>query len=90
MAIWAVVAAFVDSSSLPSPLEVWRAFLDGLRAGTIQEAAAKTLIRLAFSFAVADAHPLARAAAHQVTQLPGGRGAVREVCDALLEARSRA
>ena len=51
--IWAVVAALVDSSSLPSPLEVWRAFLDGLRAGTIQEAAAKTLIRLAFSFAVA-------------------------------------
>jgi 3-deoxy-D-manno-octulosonate 8-phosphate phosphatase (KDO 8-P phosphatase) len=46
--------------------------------------------RVAFSFAVADAHPLARAAAHQVTQLPGGRGAVREVCDALLEARSRA
>jgi NitT/TauT family transport system permease protein len=53
LVIWAVVAAFVDSSSLPSPLEVWRAFLDGLRAGTIQEAAAKTLIRLAFSFAVA-------------------------------------
>lgn len=51
--VWAVVAVVVDSSSLPSPLEVWRAFLDGLRAGTIQEAAAKTLIRLAFSFAVA-------------------------------------
>jgi NitT/TauT family transport system permease protein len=50
---WALVAAVVDSSSLPSPLAVWRAFLDGLRTGTIQEAAAKTLIRLAFSFAVA-------------------------------------
>jgi NitT/TauT family transport system permease protein len=53
LVIWAVVAAVVDSSSLPSPLAVWRAFLDALRAGTIQEAAAKTLIRLAFSFVVA-------------------------------------
>jgi NitT/TauT family transport system permease protein len=53
LVVWAIVAAVVDSSSLPSPLAVWRAFLDGLRAGTIQEAAAKTLIRLAFSFAVA-------------------------------------
>lgn len=39
------------------------------------------------SFAVADAHPQARSAAHVVTALPGGRGAVREVCDYLLEAR---
>ena len=53
LVIWAVVAAVVDSSSLPSPLAVWRTFLDALRAGTIQEAAAKTLIRLAFSFVVA-------------------------------------
>lgn len=33
------------------------------------------------SVAVQDAHPLVRAAAHFVTQLPGGLGAVREVCD---------
>lgn len=39
------------------------------------------------SFAVADAHPRARSAAHVVTRLPGGSGAVREVCDYLLEAR---
>jgi 3-deoxy-D-manno-octulosonate 8-phosphate phosphatase (KDO 8-P phosphatase) len=39
------------------------------------------------SFAVADAHPQARNAAHVVTRLPGGQGAVREVCDYLLEAR---
>ena len=38
------------------------------------------------AFAVADAHPSARAAAHHVTQLPGGCGAVREVCDRLLAA----
>jgi 3-deoxy-D-manno-octulosonate 8-phosphate phosphatase (KDO 8-P phosphatase) len=41
------------------------------------------------SFAVADAHPQARSAAHVVTRLPGGKGAVREVCDFLLEARRR-
>lgn len=45
--------------------------------------------RAAFAVAVADAHPLARAAAHRITTLPGGRGAVREVCDWLLDARSR-
>ncbi len=37
--------------------------------------------------AVADAHPEVRAAAHRVTALPGGRGAAREVCDLILEAR---
>ena len=36
--------------------------------------------------AVADAHPDVRAAARYVTQLPGGHGAVREVCDLLVEA----
>lgn len=39
------------------------------------------------SFAVADAHPQARSAAQVITQLSGGNGAVREVCDYLLEAR---
>lgn len=42
------------------------------------------------SFAVADAHPQARGTAQVVTQLPGGGGAVREICDFLLEARRRA
>lgn len=37
--------------------------------------------------AVADAHPEARRSAHLVTTLPGGRGAVREVCGWLLAAR---
>ena len=41
------------------------------------------------SFAVADAHPQARSAADVVTDLPGGTGAVREICDFLLEARRR-
>lgn len=38
--------------------------------------------------AVADAHPLVRAAAHWVAQSAGGLGAVRELCDAMLRARA--
>src|SRR5258707_5298853 len=41
------------------------------------------------AFAVADAHQEALDAAHVVTKLAGGQGAVREVCDYLLEARKR-
>jgi 3-deoxy-D-manno-octulosonate 8-phosphate phosphatase (KDO 8-P phosphatase) len=41
------------------------------------------------AFAVADAHKDALRAAHVVTSLPGGQGAVREVCDYLLGARQR-
>ena len=41
------------------------------------------------AFAVADAHKDALRAAHVVTSLPGGQGAVREVCDYLLDARQR-
>jgi 3-deoxy-D-manno-octulosonate 8-phosphate phosphatase (KDO 8-P phosphatase) len=37
--------------------------------------------------AVADAHPAALEAAAWVSTLPGGRGAVREFCEMLLEAR---
>jgi NitT/TauT family transport system permease protein len=52
LVVWAIVAAFVASSTVPSPSEVWSAFTRGMSDGTIQEAAAKTLIRLAFSFVV--------------------------------------
>jgi 3-deoxy-D-manno-octulosonate 8-phosphate phosphatase (KDO 8-P phosphatase) len=37
--------------------------------------------------AVADAHPVVLSAAHWVSKAPGGQGAVRELCDALLRAR---
>lgn len=37
--------------------------------------------------AVADAHASAKACAHLTTRAAGGMGAVREVCDLLLEAR---
>ncbi len=41
-----------------------------------------------FAGAVADAHPVVRAAAHWVSRRDGGRGAARELCDALLRARA--
>jgi len=43
--------------------------------------------RAGFSIAVADAHAEVRAAVDWVTTRPGGRGAVREVCDLLLNGR---
>jgi 3-deoxy-D-manno-octulosonate 8-phosphate phosphatase (KDO 8-P phosphatase) len=38
--------------------------------------------------AVADAHPLVLSAAHWIAEAKGGRGAVRELCDAILRARA--
>jgi 3-deoxy-D-manno-octulosonate 8-phosphate phosphatase (KDO 8-P phosphatase) len=38
--------------------------------------------------AVADAHPIVLSAAHWVSRAPGGLGAVRELCDAILRARA--
>jgi 3-deoxy-D-manno-octulosonate 8-phosphate phosphatase (KDO 8-P phosphatase) len=46
--------------------------------------------KVALAFAVADAHIEARHAAHVITKLPGGHGAVREVCDYLLAHRPKA
>ncbi len=43
--------------------------------------------RVGLAVAVADAHPLVRRQAHWCTQLSGGRGAVREVCDLIMEAQ---
>ena len=45
--------------------------------------------RVGLSVAVADAAPEVLTAAHWVTSLPGGRGAVREVCDLLLKAQGK-
>lgn len=47
------------------------------------------LAQAGLAVAVADAHPDALAIAHRRTRLPGGAGAVREVCDWLLAARRR-
>jgi NitT/TauT family transport system permease protein len=53
IAIWALIAATTDTTAIPSPAVVWSAFVEGMRDGTIPEAAFKTLIRLTFSFVVA-------------------------------------
>jgi len=53
IAVWAVVAAATSSPSVPSPIDVWRAFWAGMASGAIPRATVKTLIRLAFSFVVA-------------------------------------
>ena len=45
------------------------------------------LLRVELAVAVADAVAETKQAAHYVTELPGGRGAVREVCDLILKAQ---
>ena len=45
--------------------------------------------RSVLGIAVADATPDTREAAHHVTRLPGGHGAVREVCELILRAQGR-
>ncbi|HEY0544932.1 MAG TPA: HAD hydrolase family protein [Pyrinomonadaceae bacterium] len=45
--------------------------------------------RAGFAVAVADAVPETLAAAHYVTGLPGGFGAVREVCELILKAQGQ-
>ena len=45
------------------------------------------ITRVGLAAAVADAAPEVRQRAHYVTELPGGRGAVRELCDLLIEAK---
>ncbi|ALB65331.1 3-deoxy-manno-octulosonate-8-phosphatase KdsC [Cronobacter dublinensis] len=47
------------------------------------------MAQVGLSVAVADAHPLLTPKADYVTQIPGGRGAVREVCDLLLLAQGK-
>ena len=43
--------------------------------------------RVGLAIAVADAHPYVREHAHMVTTAKGGKGAVREICDAILSAQ---
>jgi len=47
------------------------------------------LAQAGLAVAVADAHPAALAIAHRCTRLPGGGGAMREVCDWLVASRRR-
>jgi 3-deoxy-D-manno-octulosonate 8-phosphate phosphatase (KDO 8-P phosphatase) len=45
------------------------------------------MLQVGLAVAVADAHDTAKGAAHYVTQLGGGRGAVREVTDMLISSQ---
>lgn len=47
------------------------------------------LTRVGFSAAVADARPEVKRQVHYVASLPGGRGAVREVVEKILQAQGR-
>lgn len=47
------------------------------------------MTKVGLAVAVADAHEMVRQAAHLTTRAPGGRGAVREVCEAILKAQNR-
>lgn len=47
------------------------------------------MLRSGFAVAVADAVPETKEAAHYITTLPGGFGAVREVCELILKAQGR-
>lgn len=45
------------------------------------------MTQVGLAIAVADAHPFVKQQATWISNLPGGRGAVRETCEMLLEAR---
>ncbi|RMG30532.1 MAG: 3-deoxy-manno-octulosonate-8-phosphatase KdsC [Gammaproteobacteria bacterium] len=45
--------------------------------------------RVGLAIAVQDAHPFVKRHAHWITPNPGGRGAVRDVCELILEAHGR-
>ena len=45
--------------------------------------------RVGLAVAVADSVEEVRASAHYITRNPGGRGAVREVCDLILKAQGK-
>ncbi len=47
------------------------------------------MARVGLAVAVADAVPEVLAAAHWITANPGGRGAVREVCDLIIKAQEK-
>jgi NitT/TauT family transport system permease protein len=53
VAVWAIVAAATETSSIPGPAAVWTSLRDGVTDGVLVEATIKTLIRLVFSFVAA-------------------------------------
>src|SRR5512132_1572578 len=79
--LWAAVAALTDTTAIPSPAVVWSAFVDGVRDGTLVDAAWRTLVRLAFSFVVAVARGITLGLALALNEF--ARRAVRPLVVAL-------
>lgn len=50
---WAVIAQVLDDNSLPTPVQVWRSFLNELRSGDLVFHVSATLLRVAAAFFVA-------------------------------------
>ena len=88
------VALFYEG--LRDKVEVLEQLISSLNLTPLQVAAVgddlvdlPIMARVGLAVAVADAVPEVKAAAHWVTTNPGGRGAVREVCDLLLKAQGK-
>ena len=80
-----------DDQKLP----IYEQLLEDLRVKPLQTACAgddsadlPLMLACGLAIAVADAQPEVRTKAHWCTTSPGGRGAVREVCDFILAARN--
>jgi 3-deoxy-D-manno-octulosonate 8-phosphate phosphatase (KDO 8-P phosphatase) len=87
----AVVQGRRDKARALDELEETLGFTDGELAAVGDDVVDLPLLaRARFAVAVADAHPSCLARAHYVTRRAGGRGAVREVIDLLLDARAGA
>ena len=87
----AIVQGRHDKGRALDELEERLGFGDGELAAIGDDVADLPLLaRARFAVAVCDAHPSCLSRAHYVTRRGGGRGAVREVIDLLLDARGGA
>jgi 3-deoxy-D-manno-octulosonate 8-phosphate phosphatase (KDO 8-P phosphatase) len=88
LAIEPCLLARVDKAAALSEIcELWALQPEQLAAVGDDLVDLPMLRRVGWSFAPADADSIVRACVHTVTHAPGGRGAVREVCEAILRAR---
>ena len=67
--VWSVTAAATETAAIPAPTAVWSAFADGMRDGSIPEAAARTLVRLVFSFVAAVVFGVARPRSSSICEI---------------------
>ena len=84
----------LQSDRTPDHLAAYEALMDDIGLATEQVAYVgddvvdlPIMTRVGFAIAVQDAHPYVKKHAHWITQNNGGQGAVRDVCELILEAR---